>query len=104
MEIWEKVKKLYTGQNKWLVYIATGWLLYFLWSWFFGSGNTIGHWIDARRDYRNQNAQIEFYQKSIENMDMVLDQRESNLDTLEKFAREQYYFAAPGEVVYIIEE
>ena len=40
----------------------------------------------------------------IEKMDMIIDQRESNLDTLEKFAREQYRFAAPGEDVYIIEE
>jgi cell division protein FtsB len=37
-------------------------------------------------------------------MDMVIDQRESNIDTLEKFAREQYHFAEPGEDVYIIEK
>ncbi len=29
---------------------------------------------------------------------------ESNRDSLEKFAREQFYFSAPGEDVYVIKD
>ena len=36
-------------------------------------------------------------------MDREMNHRESSLDTLEKFAREQHQFAGPGEDVYIID-
>ena len=54
-------------------------------------------------EIRRQNAQIEEYRRRIEEMDGSIGQREADLDTLEKFAREQYKFAAPGEDVYVIE-
>ncbi|MBE6240712.1 MAG: hypothetical protein E7115_04360 [Bacteroidales bacterium] len=104
MEIWQKIKNLYTGDNKWFVWFVTLWLLYFTWSWLFGSGNTIFHWIDAKKEYRKQNAEKEYYRGEIEDMDRIMKERESNLDSLEKYAREQHGFAAPGEDVYIIEE
>ena len=103
MEIWQHIKGLYTGSNRWFAWFVTLWLLYFTWSWLFGSGNTIFHWVDAKKELRSQKAGIEYYQNEIDKMDMILSQRESNLDTLEKFAREQYQFAAPNEDVYIIE-
>lgn len=103
MEIWQKIKNLYTGENWLFTWFVTLWLLYFTWSWLFGSGNTILHWIDAKKEFRSQNASIEYYQREIDNMDMVLTQRESNCDSLEKFAREQYHFAEPNEDVYILE-
>jgi cell division protein FtsB len=103
MEIWQKIKNLYTGDSRWFTWFVTLWLLYFTWSWLFGSGNTIFHGIEAKEEYRRINASIEYYKNEIDRMDMIIDQRESNLDTLEKFAREQYHFAAPGEDVYIIE-
>ena len=103
MEFWQNIKDLYTGGNKWFVWFVTIWIIYFTWSWLFGSGNTIFHGIEAKKEIRNQNAQIKHYKDEIQRMDMVLNQRESNVDSLEKFAREQYYFAAPGEDVYIIE-
>ena len=103
MEIWQKIKNLYTGDNRWFTWFVTLWLLYFTWSGLFGSGNTIFHGIEAKEEYRSINASIEYYKNEIDRMDMIIDQRESNLDTLEKFAREQYHFAAPDEDVYIIE-
>ena len=103
MEIWDKVKSVYTGERRKFAWFVTVVLVVFVFSWMFGRGNTIFHWIDAKKEYRNQNAQIENYRNEIDKMDMVIDQRESNLDTLEKFAREQYNFAAPGEDVYVIE-
>ena len=102
MEIWEKIKGLYTGPGKFFTWFVTLWLLYFTWSWFFGSGNTIPIWINAKKEYRNQNAQIEVYKKEMAEMDAAIDRLESNPDTLEKFAREQYQFAAPGEDVYLL--
>lgn len=104
MEIWQKIKNLYTGKGKWFALFVTAWLVYFTWTWFFGSGNTIPIWLDAKKEYREQNAQIETYKKEMEEMDAAINRRKSNLDSLEKFAREQYQFAAPGEDVYIIED
>ena len=103
MEIWQKIKGLYTGEGSRFAWFVTLWLVYFTWSWLFGSGNTIFHWIDAKKEFRSQNASIEYYKNEIDKMDMIIDQRESNLDTLEKFAREQYNFAAKNEDVYIID-
>ena len=59
--------------------------------------------MDAKREIKRQEAQIEEYKRQIEEMDGSIDQRVTDLDTLEKFAREQYNFAAPGEDVYVIQ-
>ena len=47
---------------------------------------------------------MELYQKEIEQMRRQVRMLESNRDSLEKFAREQFYFAAPGEDVYIVKD
>ncbi len=104
MEIWNKIKGIFSGERSrfaWFVRVA---LVVFILSWLFGRGNTIIHWIKAAREINRQEAQIEEYRRQIEEMDGSIDQRETDVDTLEKFAREQYGFAAPGEDVYIIEE
>ena len=104
MEIWQKIKNLYTGERRKLVWFITAWLIYFSWTWLFGSGNTLFVWLDAKKEYREKTAQIKELDERIEEMDREMNHRESNPDTLEKFAREQYQFAAPGEDVYIIEQ
>ena len=55
----------------------------------------------SRRD--SQKDEIERYQKEIDEMDARINMLQHNRDTLEEFAREQFYFAAPGDDVYIIE-
>ena len=45
------------------------------------------------RNYREENAELD------RRINMIRNDR----DTLEKFAREQYNFAAPGEDVYVVE-
>ena len=45
-------------------------------------------------DYQNQNAE----------MDRRINMLKTNKDTLEKFAREQFNFAVPGEDVFVIED
>lgn len=104
MEIWGKVKSVYTGERRKFAWFVTVVLVVFVFSWMFGRGNTIFHWIDAKREIRRQEAQIEEYKRQIEEMDGSIDQRVTDLDTLEKFAREQYRFSEEGEDVYVIEK
>jgi cell division protein FtsB len=37
-------------------------------------------------------------------MDESIEDLKTDRDSLEKFAREQFHFAVPGEDVYIVEE
>jgi len=104
MEIWDKIKQTFTGERRKFAWFVTVVLVCFVFSWMFGSGNTIFHWIHAKKEIKRQEAQIEEYKSRIEQMEGSIDQRVTDLDTLEKFAREQYHFAAPGEDVYVIEE
>ena len=46
---------------------------------------------------------IEDYQFENAELDRRINMMKTDRDTLEKFAREQYNFAAPGEDVYVIE-
>ena len=103
MEIWNKIKGAYTGEGRKFICFVTVVLLVFVFSWMFGSGNTICHWINAKKEIKRQEAQIEEYQRQIKEMDGSIDQRVTDLDTLEKFAREQYHFSEADEDVYIIE-
>ena len=50
-----------------------------------------------------QRRQIEYYQKSNAQLEEQLQNLSTDRDTLEKFARENFHFAAPDEDVYIIE-
>ena len=102
MEIWEKVKSEFTGERRKFAWFVAVVFVVFVFSWMFGRGNTVFHWINAKREVRRQEAQIEEYKRQIAEMDGSIDQRVTDLDTLEKFAREQYKFAAPGEDVYVI--
>ena len=54
-------------------------------------------------DIKAQERAIEQYNAEIEEMDKRINMLKTDKDTLEKFAREQYNFAAPGEDVYIVE-
>ena len=52
---------------------------------------------------RRQRRQIELYQKENAELDKKTRMMKDNRDTLERYAREQFYFAEPGDDVYIIE-
>ena len=47
--------------------------------------------------------QMEMYRRQIESMDAGIEDLKNNKDSLEKFAREHFHFASPGEDVYIVE-
>ena len=99
-----KIKDIFTGEHRkfaWFVVVSTS---LFLLSWLIGPGNTIIHWVKARNEISNQEKQMKIYTEQIEEMNQNIEELETNRDSLEKFARERFHFAAPGEDVYLIEE
>ena len=99
-----KIKDIFTGEHRkfaWFVVISTS---LFLLSWLIGPGNTIIHWVKARNEIYSQEKQMEVYRAQIDEMNQNIEELENNRDTLEKFARERFHFAAPGEDVYVIED
>ena len=75
----------------------------FIFIWIVGPGNTWIHWAKAGIEIKCQEKQIRQYQQEIEMMDERVNMLKTDRDTLEKFAREHFHFAAPGEDVYVIE-
>ena len=99
-----KVKELFRGKHgkfAWFVVITTA---VFLLLWLVGPGNTIIFWTKSALEIHTQEKQIEYYEKSNEEMLRRLEMLRTDKDTLEKFAREQFNFAVPGEDVYVIEK
>ena len=76
--------------------------LFLVWICFFDTNN-VGQMIRTRRTLRSQRHQMEFYNQEISKMGRKLDQLQSQRDTLETFAREEYYYQQDGEDVYVIE-
>ena len=70
----------------------------------FRPGGNIFNWIGARCEISRQEKQITEYKRSLEELDKRINLLTSDKDTLEKFAREQFHLAAPGEDVYIVTE
>ena len=98
-----KFKEIFKGRHKRFAWFVTGTTIAFLVLWLVGPGNTIILWVKSGSEVRRQQKQIEYYQKANEEMSRRLDMLRNDKDTLEKFAREQFHFAVPGEDVYIIE-
>lgn len=99
----KKISDIFKGEHKGFKVFLSLVTLGFVIIWVFGPGNTVIHWIDAKLDIRSQEKAIEQYHKDLEEMDKRINMLKTDKDTLEKFAREQFYFAAPGEDVYVIE-
>ncbi len=103
MEIKEKKKDIFSGEHRKFAWFVVVMCVLFIGSWLFGSGNTIIHWIKAKNEIRRQEKLILEYKKEIGRMDDSINERTTDVDSLEKFARERFHFAAPGDDVYIIE-
>lgn len=61
-------------------------------------------WIGAGFTISRQNRQIELYKQEIKELDRQIESLSTDKDSLETFARENFYFAVPGDDVYIIED
>ena len=77
--------------------VAALWLLFL-------SHSRVLNWVRANIEIRRQERQMDKYRQEIDEMDAEIRALTDSKDSLEKFARETYHFAAPGEDVYIIEE
>ena len=76
--------------------IVATWLLFF-------ANNSVLNWIKASVEERSQQSEMARLQQEIDEMDREIENLRTNRDSLESFARETYYFAAPGDDVYIVE-
>jgi cell division protein FtsB len=102
-DILEKIRDAYHGPRRKFVWFVTLSTAVFLFVWIVGPGNTVIHWIGAGVETRRQERQIEQYRQQNSEMETRLNMLRNDKDTLEKFAREQFRFAVPGEDVYIVE-
>jgi len=80
--------------------VATALFLLFL----FLKKDSIISWVQAGVTLRRQERQIEQYQKENEELERRIQMMTGDRDTLERYAREQFYFAEPGDDVYIIDK
>lgn len=76
--------------------VAALWLLFL-------SHSSVLNWVRANVEIRRQERQMDKYRQEIDEMDAEIRALTDSKDSLEKFARETYHFAAPGEDVYILE-
>ena len=60
-------------------------------------------WVQAGVTLRRQRRQIELYRHENEELDRRIRTMTGNRDTLERYAREHFFFSEPGDDVYIIE-
>ena len=98
-----KIKDIFKGPHRsfaWFAVITTGLFLVF---WLVGSGNTFIHWAKAGLEIRRQEKVIREYEEQNAEMDRRIRMIKTDKDTLEKFAREQFNFAVPGEDVYVVD-
>ena len=80
--------------------VATALFLLFL----FLKKDSVVNWVQAGVTLRRQERQIEQYRQENEDLDRQIQMMTGDRDTLERYAREQFYFAEPGDDVYIIEK
>ena len=98
-----KLSNIFKGEHKnFRIFVAFSTAV-FVFIWIVGPGNTWIHWAKAGLEIKRQERQIKEYQLEIEKMDKTVNMLKTDRDTLEKFAREQFQFAAPGDDLYVIE-
>ena len=76
--------------------LAALWLLFL-------SHSSVLNWVRANWEIQRQERQMDQLRSDIDAMNEEIQALTNSRDSLEKFARETYHFAAPGEDVYIIE-
>jgi len=100
MKIKEKISAFFHW--KWSGYICI--LAIFVGMLCFYPGNNIFTWISARRDIAQQKRQMRELSTEIVEMKQEIEMLTTNKDSMEKFARENFHFTAPGEDVYLVDE
>ena len=76
---------------------------FFAWVIFFDS-NSIIEWSSIRSNINRQEKEKTYYKQEIKSAEEKLQELSSNKDSLEKFAREQFYFHEEDEDLYIVKK
>ena len=79
--------------------IATAVFVAFL----FVKRDNVIRWVQAGFTIRRQERQIELLKEKNADLDRKVEMMSGNRDTLETYAREEFFFAAPGDDVFIVE-
>ena len=101
--LFAKIKDIFTGPRRKFAWFVVASTLALVILWIVGPGNTFIHWGRASRETKRQEKVILKLKKENAELDRRIKMMTTDKDTLEKFAREQYNFAAPGEDVYLVE-
>lgn len=86
-------------KNKYLLVTVA----FFAWVIFFDS-NSIIEWSSIRSNINRQEKEKTYYKQEIKSAEEKLQELSSNKDSLEKFAREQFYFHEEDEDLYIVKK
>lgn len=70
----------------------------------FVTSTNVGHWFKSLAQLSRQKRQIEMYRERNAELDRQIQSLSTDVDTLERFARENFLFSEPGEDVYIVEK
>ncbi len=96
-----KLKDIWNGEHRSFVrYAVCVTAVFLVYVCFLGQDSMI-RWAGAGLQLRSQRRAIERYQKEIKAMDDQVKKLSTDPDSLERFARENFHFSAPGEDVYI---
>ncbi len=98
------LKDIFSGEHRSFMRYAVIITFLFILFVFLKPGSNIFNWIGARREIARQERQISEYERQLKILDTRINLLVSDRDTLEKFAREQFHLAAPGEDVYILKD
>lgn len=95
--------KIFNGPHGGFFRYAAVITAFFIFLMLFKPGTNVIRWIQSGLEIRRQEKQIRMYNEEIGRMEHRIRMLTSDRDTLEEFAREEFYFAEPGDDVYIIE-
>ena len=66
--------------------------------------DNVFRWIGTGATVRKQEKQMVWYRENIERLQKEVTSLSGNRDSLERFAREQFLFAEPGEDIYLTDK
>lgn len=102
-KIWKRSKDGANREERSLVrYVIVSTVIFLLFICFIKRDNLF-RWVEAGLNIRRQEKQMEYYESDIARLKDEVRSLTTDKDTLEKFAREKFLFAEPGEDVYILE-
>lgn len=85
--------------NKYFI-VAVAFLVWII----FLDNNNVIRWVRTRITLSEQKEQIEHYRREIQATDDKINHMRSEKDSLESFARREYFYQEKGEDVFIVEE